>query len=92
VRKEAIAKAAAASGAVRILVSCGIGGAARIVGRDGAMPLAKFGKTIRVNLIGTFNMMRLAATDMSTLEPFADGERGVIVSTASVAAFEGQLG
>ena len=89
----ALAQASAAHGPARILANvAGIGGAARIVGRDGAMPLAKFERVIRVNLIGTFNMMRLAAAEMSKLEPLADGERGVIVNTASVAAYEGQLG
>ena len=85
--------AAARHGAARILVNCaGIGPAKRIVGKDGAMPLADFERVIKVNLIGTFNMLRLAAADMSTLAPLADGERGVIVSTASVAAYEGQVG
>ncbi len=56
------------------------------------MPLADFERVIRINLIGTFNMMRLVAAGMQALPPFADGERGVIVSTASVAAFEGQIG
>ena len=56
------------------------------------MPLADFERVININLIGTFNMMRLAAADMQSLTPLADGERGVIVSTASVAAFEGQIG
>jgi NAD(P)-dependent dehydrogenase (short-subunit alcohol dehydrogenase family) len=63
-----------------------------MVGRDGPQPLAEFEKVIAINLIGTFNMMRLVAADMQNLEPFADQERGVIVSTASVAAFEGQIG
>jgi NAD(P)-dependent dehydrogenase (short-subunit alcohol dehydrogenase family) len=80
-------------GRPRILINCaGVGPAKRIVGRDGPMPLADFERVIAINLIGTFNMMRLAAADMATLEPLADGERGVIVSTASVAAFEGQIG
>jgi NAD(P)-dependent dehydrogenase (short-subunit alcohol dehydrogenase family) len=80
-------------GAGRVLVNCaGIGPPKRIVGRDGPMPLADFRRVIEINLIGTFNMMRLAAADMARLDPFADGERGVIVSTASVAAFEGQIG
>jgi NAD(P)-dependent dehydrogenase (short-subunit alcohol dehydrogenase family) len=80
-------------GAGRVLVSCaGIGPPKRIVGRDGPMPLADFRRVIEINLIGTFNMMRLAAADMAKLDPLADGERGVIVSTASVAAFEGQIG
>ena len=91
--KAGIEKAKAAHGAARILVNCaGIGPAKRIVGRDGPQPLGDFERVIRINLIGTFNMMRLVAADMQTIEPFADGERGVIVSTASVAAFEGQIG
>jgi NAD(P)-dependent dehydrogenase (short-subunit alcohol dehydrogenase family) len=69
-----------------------VGPAKRIVGKDGSMPLTDFERVIRVNLIGTFNMMRLAAHVMQQLSPMADGERGVIVSTASVAAFEGQIG
>ena len=80
-------------GAARILINCaGIGPARRIVGRDGPMPLEDFEKVIRINLIGSFNMMRLAAAAMQKLEPLPEGERGVIVSTASVAAFEGQIG
>jgi NAD(P)-dependent dehydrogenase (short-subunit alcohol dehydrogenase family) len=91
--EAALKQAAADHGPARILVNCaGIGPAKRIVGRDGPMPLADFERVIRINLIGTFNMMRLAAAAMQLLEPFADGERGVIVSTASVAAFEGQIG
>jgi NAD(P)-dependent dehydrogenase (short-subunit alcohol dehydrogenase family) len=89
----ALAAARDAHGAARILVNCaGVGPAKRIVGRDGPMPLADYERVIRINLIGTFNMMRLAAADMAKLDPLADGERGVIVSTASVAAFEGQVG
>lgn len=81
------------SDTIRILVSCaGIGTARRIVGRDGAMPLDAFERVIRVNLIGTFNMMRLVATRMSQGEALDDGARGVIVNTASVAAFDGQIG
>ncbi len=88
----AIAKAGALHGAARVLVNCaGIGTAKRVVGRDGPQPLADFDKVIRVNLIGTFNMIRLAAASMATLEPL-EGERGVIVSTASVAAYDGQIG
>jgi NAD(P)-dependent dehydrogenase (short-subunit alcohol dehydrogenase family) len=91
--KAGIDKVKAAHGAARILVNCaGIGPAKRIVGRDGPQPLEDFERVIRVNLIGTFNMMRLVAADMQSVEPFADGERGVIVSTASIAAFEGQIG
>jgi NAD(P)-dependent dehydrogenase (short-subunit alcohol dehydrogenase family) len=79
----AIAQARAPQGAARILA---------IVGRDGPMPLEDFERVIRINLIGTFNAMRLAAADMQGLDPMEDGERGVIVSTASVAAYEGQIG
>jgi len=90
---KALAEAKAKHGAARILVNCaGVGPAKRMVGRDGPMPLPDFEKVIAINLIGTFNMMRLAAADMQSLEPLTDGERGVIVSTASVAAFEGQIG
>jgi NAD(P)-dependent dehydrogenase (short-subunit alcohol dehydrogenase family) len=89
----AMAKAEAAHGAARILVNCaGIGAPVRIVGKDGSpAPLSDFERVIRVNLVGSFNMIRLAAAGMAKLEP-VDGERGVIVSTASVAAFEGQIG
>jgi NAD(P)-dependent dehydrogenase (short-subunit alcohol dehydrogenase family) len=91
--KAAVETASAAHGPARILVNCaGIGPAKRIVGRDGPMPLEDFEKVIRINLIGSFNMMRLAAAAMQPLPALADGERGVIVSTASVAAFEGQIG
>jgi NAD(P)-dependent dehydrogenase (short-subunit alcohol dehydrogenase family) len=94
----AIAAAQTAHGVARVLVNCaGIGTAARVVGKDGPMPLASFERVIRVNLVGTFNMMRLAATPMTLSDPLADTQRGdthrgVIVSTASVAAFEGQIG
>jgi NAD(P)-dependent dehydrogenase (short-subunit alcohol dehydrogenase family) len=89
----AIAEARAKHGPARILVNCaGIGPAQRIVGRDGPQPLDNFAKVISVNLIGTFNAMRLAAADMQTLDPLEDGERGVIISTASVAAYDGQIG
>ena len=80
-------------GAPRLLVNCaGIGPARRIVGRDGAMPLDAYRQVIEVNLIGTFNMLRVAAAAMNDLEPLATGERGVIVNTASVAAYDGQIG
>lgn len=89
----AIAEACSRHGAARILVNCaGIGPARRIVGRDGPQPLDDFAKVIKINLIGTFNAMRLAAADMQALAPLDEGERGVIVSTASVAAYEGQIG
>jgi NAD(P)-dependent dehydrogenase (short-subunit alcohol dehydrogenase family) len=88
----AVAKAEATHGAARVLVNCaGIGVAKRVVGRDAPHPLADFDKVIRVNLIGTFNMIRLVAASMAKLEPVA-GERGVIISTASIAAYDGQIG
>lgn len=91
--EAAIAKAAEAHGPAHILVNCaGVGPAKRIVGRDGPMPLADYERVIRINLIGTFNMLRLVAGALQKVEPLADGERGVIVNTASVAAFEGQIG
>jgi NAD(P)-dependent dehydrogenase (short-subunit alcohol dehydrogenase family) len=80
-------------GAARILISCaGVGPAKRIVGRDGPMPLSDFERVININLVGSFNMMRLIAADMQSLTPLADGERGIIIMAASVAAFEGQIG
>lgn len=77
----------------RVLMSCaGVGPPKRIIGRDGPMPLAEYKKVIEINLIGTFNMMRLFASALSKAEPLPGGERGVIIQTASVAAFEGQIG
>jgi NAD(P)-dependent dehydrogenase (short-subunit alcohol dehydrogenase family) len=91
--ESALAMATAAHGPARILVNCaGIGVAMRVVGRDGPQPLADFETVIRVNLIGTFNMIRLFAAAASRLEPLEDGERGIVVNTASVAAYEGQVG
>jgi NAD(P)-dependent dehydrogenase (short-subunit alcohol dehydrogenase family) len=91
--EAAVAKARAAHGAARVLVNCaGIGPPARIVGKNGPLPLEQYRRVIEVNLIGSFNMMRLVAADMQKLEPLADEERGVIISTASVAAYEGQIG
>jgi len=91
--EAAVAKAADAHGAARILVNCaGVGPAKRIVGRDGPMPLADYERVIRINLIGTFNMLRLVAGALQKVDALPDGERGVIVNTASVAAFEGQIG
>src|SRR5579859_1250444 len=87
------AASAKAHGPARVLVNCaGIGVAKRVIGRDGPMPLAEFDKVIRVNLIGSFNMLRLATAEMSKLEPHSTGERGVVISTASIAAFDGQIG
>jgi len=90
---DAVAQANDAHEPARILVNCaGIGVAQRIVGRDGPMALEEFARVINVNLVGSFNLMRLAAAAMSKLAPLADNERGVIISTASVAAYEGQIG
>jgi NAD(P)-dependent dehydrogenase (short-subunit alcohol dehydrogenase family) len=83
---------AAASGPLRVLVNCaGIGGSMRVVGREGPMPLEHFRRVVDVNLVGTFNVLRLAAAMMAAADPL-DGERGVIVNTASIAAYEGQVG
>jgi len=91
--EAAIAAAREAHGLCGIAVNCaGIGPAARILGRNGVMPLENFSKVIQINLIGTFNILRLAAADMAQRAPNADGERGVIINTASVAAYEGQIG
>lgn len=81
-------------GDIRICVNCaGIAPAKRIVGKEGAMPLDQFNQVIQVNLVGTFNVMRLAANAMSQLSIINDnGEKGVIINTASIAAYEGQVG
>src|SRR6201985_2409782 len=91
--EAAIAAAAKAHGPARVLINCaGIGVAKRVVGREGPMALADFERVIKVNLIGSFHMLRLATTEMSKLEPLEGGERGVVVSTASIAAYDGQIG
>src|SRR2546428_2895644 len=80
-------------GGLHVAVNCaGIGIAARVLGKDGPHSLASFSKVIQVNLIGTFNIIRLAAAAMSINEADEGGERGVIINTASVAAFDGQIG
>jgi NAD(P)-dependent dehydrogenase (short-subunit alcohol dehydrogenase family) len=98
---QAAVDAAAALAPLRIVVNCaGIAPAARAVGRQGPLPLADFERVLRVNLLGTFNVVRLAAAAMQATEPLGAGngttagtpERGVIVNTASVAAFDGQIG
>jgi NAD(P)-dependent dehydrogenase (short-subunit alcohol dehydrogenase family) len=91
--EAAVAKARDAHGPARLLVNCaGVGTAGRIVGRDGPIDLAAFERVIRINLIGSFNLLRLAAADMTPLDPLEEGERGVIINTASIAAYEGQVG
>jgi NAD(P)-dependent dehydrogenase (short-subunit alcohol dehydrogenase family) len=91
--ESAFARAVSELGSVRVSVSCaGIGWAGRIVGKEGPHPFESFVKTIEINLFGTFNLLRFAAAHMSKLEPLETGERGVIVQTASVAAYDGQIG
>lgn len=92
--EAAIAAAREKHGPARLCINCaGIAPGKRVVGRDGPMPLEDFKRAIDVNLIGTFNVCRVAATDMTALDPVNDScERGVIVFTASIAAFEGQVG
>jgi NAD(P)-dependent dehydrogenase (short-subunit alcohol dehydrogenase family) len=90
---DALAEVQKKYGVGRVLMNCaGVGQPKRIVGRDGPMPLAEYKKVIEINLIGTFNMMRLFAATLSKAEPLEGGERGVIIQTASVAAYEGQIG
>lgn len=87
--KEAVAKV----GPVRVLVNCaGVGTPMKAVGKDGPVPLEKFVKVVQINLIGTFNMIRLVAHHMQQQPEMADKERGCIINTASVAAFDGQIG
>lgn len=90
---QAAVEAAASAGNLRILVCCaGIATAERTLGKEGPLPLERFTRVIAVNLIGTFNAIRLAAAAMAGNTPNDDGERGVMVCTASIAAFEGQVG
>jgi NAD(P)-dependent dehydrogenase (short-subunit alcohol dehydrogenase family) len=91
--QAAVDRAAAVTGGLRISVCCaGIGWAQKVAGSRGAHPLLPFETTIAINLIGSFNVLRLAAAAMIATEPLEDGERGVCVNTASVAAFDGQIG
>ena len=91
--EAAFAKIVAEVGGPRVLVNCaGIGVAKRVLGKEGPQALADFDKVVRVNLSGSFNMLRLAAAEMAKLEPLETGERGVVINTASVAAFDGQVG
>lgn len=89
----AITAAKTAMGGLNAAINCaGILGAGRVLGKEGPMPLSQFETTVRVNLIGSFNIAKAAASLMQHNEPGADGERGVIINTASIAAFEGQIG
>src|SRR5215475_5647435 len=90
----AVAAAREKHGAARIVVNCaGIGRAGRIVDRDGkALPLDQFRQVVEVNLVGSFNLLRVAAADMIGLDALTDSERGVILLTASIAAYDGQIG
>jgi NAD(P)-dependent dehydrogenase (short-subunit alcohol dehydrogenase family) len=91
--ERAVAAAVEAFGEIRFAVSCaGIGWAERVVGKEGAAKLQPFETVVRVNLIGTFNVLRHAAAAMAQNEPDDDGERGAAVMTASIAAFDGQIG
>ena len=91
--QRALAAAAEAMGGVNVCINCaGIATAARTLGRDGPHPLDSFRRTVDINLVGTFNIARLAAEVMARNTPDSDGQRGVIVNTASIAAFEGQKG
>ena len=90
---RAIAAAREHFGGLHGLVNCaGIAPSEKVVGRNGAHTLESFTRVLMINLVGTFNMLRLAAAEMIRNEPLADGERGVIINTASIAAFEGQIG
>ncbi|WP_158904378.1 SDR family NAD(P)-dependent oxidoreductase [Burkholderia sp. L27(2015)] len=90
---QAAVAAAQALGTLRGLINCaGVAPASKTVGKDGPHSLELFAKTVSINLIGTFNMTRLAAAAMSATQPIANGERGVIIFTASVAAYDGQIG
>jgi len=91
--RSAVSAAADKPGGLRVLVNCaGIAIAEKTLGKEGAHPLDRFEKVIRVNLVGTFNALRLAAEAMSKNDPDEGGERGVVVCTASVAAYDGQMG
>lgn len=90
---QAVVDAAVGLGTLRGLINCaGVAPAVKTVGKDGAHPLDVFQRAVNINLVGTFNMARLAAEAMGKTEPAEHGERGIIINTASVAAFDGQMG
>jgi NAD(P)-dependent dehydrogenase (short-subunit alcohol dehydrogenase family) len=91
--QQAVAAATSAHGRLHILVCCaGVATPGKVLGKDGPLDLDHFARVVRINLLGSFNAIRLAAEQMTKNEPNAEGERGVIVATASVAAFDGQIG
>jgi NAD(P)-dependent dehydrogenase (short-subunit alcohol dehydrogenase family) len=91
--EEAVAKIKAALGNFQVVINCaGVGGAVKVVGKEGVMPLELFNRTIRINLIGTFNVIRASAASLMANPPNEEGERGVYINTASIAACDGQIG
>jgi NAD(P)-dependent dehydrogenase (short-subunit alcohol dehydrogenase family) len=91
--EDQVRAAIAAAGPLHVVVGCaGVGNAGRVLGKEGVLPLDAFAKVVQVNLIGMFNVTRLAAEAMQKNEPNAGGERGVIIHTASIAAYDGQIG
>ena len=91
--EKALADAKTKHGAARLVVNCaGIALAAKVVGRNGPHDLEMFRKVVEINLVGTFNVLRLSAADMIGLDPLDDGEQGVVINTASIAGYEGQIG
>jgi NAD(P)-dependent dehydrogenase (short-subunit alcohol dehydrogenase family) len=91
--QSAIDKTVGAFGAVHIAVNCaGVGDAAKVLGKGGPMPMDRFNRVIQINLIGTMNVIRLAAEKMVANSPNEEGEKGVVINTASAAAFDGQIG
>jgi 3-hydroxyacyl-CoA dehydrogenase / 3-hydroxy-2-methylbutyryl-CoA dehydrogenase len=91
--QAAIEKTMGAFGAIHFAVNCaGVGTAGKVLGKDGPMPIAHFNQVLQINLVGTMNVVRLAAAQMIKNAPNDDGEKGVVINTASIAAFEGQFG
>ena len=91
--QNAIDKTVEAFGGIHLAVNCaGVGDAAKVLGKDGPIPIDQFNRVIQINLIGTMNVIRLAAEKMVVNPPNADGEKGVVINTASAAAFDGQIG
>ncbi|MCK7593134.1 SDR family NAD(P)-dependent oxidoreductase [Pseudomarimonas salicorniae] len=89
----AVAAAAEAMGGLNVAINCaGVLGAGRVLGKEGPMALSQFETTVRINLVGSFNVAKAAAAQMQGNEPGEDGERGVVIHTASIAAYEGQIG